>query len=177
MIKPSDLIRRIWKGDAIADGGMLADLGRELDRLHGEVDRLRATLRDLLEARAYNDWTPTLVQSATVAATVNRARYQVDGQRVHVEAFVTATAAGTAGNAIQLTGLPKIRTSGSDMDVGVFHVITATTHYSGAAYVEAGATSVRGFASGMGGAIGFAPSFALAIGDRVTVNLTYEYQP
>lgn len=175
MIKPSELLRRIWKPDAIERRDPLEDLGRELDRLHGEDDKRRATLRDLLDGATVRDFTPTLYQAAAVSATVNVAYFQVLGQMIEVVAYLTATAAGTAGNAIQIQGLPKANAVANPIHAGVFHVTVPGTHYSGTAWINSSDNACRGLESGSTGALGLSPSFALAAGMIVGCNLKYRW--
>jgi hypothetical protein len=63
------------------------------------------TAAELNTAGAWNDYTPSWTQSATITKTVNWARYTQLGKWVQVSIKMTASSAGTANNKI-LVGLP-----------------------------------------------------------------------
>jgi hypothetical protein len=63
------------------------------------------TAAELNTAGAWNDYTPSWTQSATITKTVNWARYTQLGKWVQVSIKMTASSAGTADNKI-LVGLP-----------------------------------------------------------------------
>lgn len=135
---------------------------------------LEKAIREL-EARTRSPrwitFSPTLYQSAAVTSTLVYGLYQLTNGIYNVYAELTCTGTGTAGNAILVQGLPAA--PARTVICGSFYVLHASTHYTGHASVIAAATEVRGFSGGTGGAIGFAPSFALANTDIIRIGLRY----
>jgi hypothetical protein len=64
------------------------------------------TLNAGINVGAWTAFTPTLNQGPAVAMTVNKAAYNKVGRQVTVFIQLTASAAGTAGNAITIGGIP-----------------------------------------------------------------------
>jgi hypothetical protein len=133
---------------------------------------------DITCGGGWNTWTPTVTQSGAVAVTVNRARYKVVNDICHTEVQLTCTAAGTGNNAIVIGGQPAaiqpawtgywavlghvmVHDAGTAYYVGVVLAVAATTWH----FMRDAATL---------GYIGQDPNFALAIGDVISINATYE---
>ena len=149
------------------------------------------TAAELNGAGAWQDYTPSWTQSATITKTVNWARYSQFNKIVHVSIKMTATSAGTANNRV-LVGLPVAASSNnflmgsmvfvdaSDGSFGYAFTVskpalyeTSTTVSFGfskvpSASFTAGTTDVRfGQTFDSGG-------FTIASGDIFYVQLTYE---
>lgn len=175
MIKPSELLRRIWKPDAIERRDPLEDLGRELDRLHGEDDRRRATLRDLLDGLTPKTWTPQLWQNgAQLAITLDFAVYTTIGQLVFVSTRFTVAAAGAVG-LVEVRALPF--TSLYNSIGGEMVVFTGGVNRIGAARQTAGSSSVVMTIDNNAADFGNAPAVALAIGNDVRMDAVYQRSP
>lgn len=125
------------------------------------------------------DWatyTPTFTQSATITKTVTTAKYTQVGRTVHVEVQLVATSAGTASNPV-LVGLPVACKAGTTL-MGQISIYDASifTVYIGSAFSNDSVT-VKGFAPATTATMGnTGGGFAVAIasGDEVYMNLTYE---
>lgn len=125
----------------------------------------------------WTNFTPTLLQAAGVAATINYARYSIFGKTVTVQFQITATANGTAANPIIVGAIPAVIVpkqtgqyavigSGVYLRTGV--IIYPTT-------VVAVTTTAWEFFGGNGtDRLGVNPSFAIAIGDILSGSVTYE---
>lgn len=144
----------------------------------GYERRLQALERRMREISAgvpISGWvtfTPGLYQGGVVASTISYARYCVIGKLLIAQARLSATAAGTATNSIQITGLPIARVTTTTMS-GEFQVYTGT-HYIGAAEVGGGGTSAVGIISGNTNAIGITPAITLSSGHILTALIIYE---
>lgn len=126
---------------------------------------------------AWTDYTPTLTQSGAVTKTVTYARYTKVGRLVHVTVLMTATAAGTANNAIKVS-LPFTAATNSALRAGMFSVRNASgpNNFVGACQFFS-TTTVVGITNNNSeflGAASSAFSSALASGDIVSIDLTYE---
>jgi len=141
-----------------------------------KINELEAFFRKRV---AWQSFTPTLHQTATIAATVTDGRYYADDGKVHVMATLTATAAASAGGIGVYIVLPTylapatgINTSivlgtYSANDVGTaWNVGFASQHTT-----VGGLPAIGGIADGSAVAIG--TGFTIATGDIVSVNLTY----
>lgn len=126
---------------------------------------------------AWTNYTPTLTQSATPTYTVEYASYMKIGRMVTVQLSLGLTSAGTAANAVVI-GLP----TGIGNPVGYrmlghagIYDASASAWYLGMAQY-ASTTTFTIVQSGFGGSLGAAGSFtaALASGDKVTAQLTYQ---
>lgn len=176
-MKPSELLQRIVKAEQIADKGALYELGRELDRLHGDGTRHEYGLRDILDQLKVTTWKPTLWQNgAQVAATVTYARYQVVSGMVDVRAKLVPTAAGAAGT-LEVRGLPFSGIQDEDAGGIIYYDASVPTHYRGAAIVSAAATNLVFVVSGNAAVLGVTPAFAVAVGDTVRIRARYEIAP
>jgi hypothetical protein len=121
-------------------------------------------------------FTPTISQGASsdVAKTVDYSRYLRHGRMITWSFFMTLSASGTAGSAVEVT-LPLAATSTQSI-VGsgrVFDTSTSTS-YSGTLLGSA-TTKVRLFGDWSGtGAWGSTPNLAIASGDVISGAITYE---
>jgi hypothetical protein len=151
------------------------ELVRQIEQLRADVERLKT----LDQPRgAWRDWTPTITQGGSVTVAITFARYAVAGDIVHVEARLAITSAGTAGQAIQISGIPTAiqpANAGSNQHAVGTGVITdaGTAIYVGALFVG-GANNLRMLAHNTVGAIGVDPNFGLASGDSLGFNGTWE---
>lgn len=75
------------------------------------------TAAELNTAGAWQDYTPSWTQSATISKTVNWARYTQLGKWVQGSVKMTATSAGTANNIIKV-GLP-VNASSNNFLMGI----------------------------------------------------------
>jgi hypothetical protein len=120
-------------------------------------------------------WTPTVTQSGSVAVTVNSARYRIQGKLCHVQARLTITGSGTAGNGIIIGGQPSaIQAVSSEIIIGHFLLLDAGTAYYIGAIRAVTATNWQFFAHLEASSVGADPSFALAPGDVIYFAGTYE---
>lgn len=152
----------------------------EFDDLTREINKLWAVINDLIEPEVgrWITWTPTVDQGGAVAVTVNYARYIILNEIVVVQARLTLTGAGVAGNEIDIGGQPAII---EPANVGILNVIgngiiqdaNLTTIYQGALVANA-VGQWKTYADGNAAAIGATPNFALASGDVISFVATYE---
>jgi hypothetical protein len=123
------------------------------------------------------DWTPTITQSGGVAVTVNNARYQILGDTVTVVMTVTCTAAGTGNNPIVIGGIPSAIApafTGNAAAIGIGSVRDVGTGIYVGVVWAIGDADWRIIANGNLQVIGQAPNFALASGDQIGIQVTYE---
>lgn len=150
-------------------------LGTSLDVAAGAQS---FTATDITVTAPWTTFTPALAQGAAVTATVNYARYRIFGKTAHVQVKLTATAVGTITTAITITGIPaaiqpaRVTTSSP---LGTFVVYVPTTAWNtGFAYAPS-TTTIGGIAHAQANVMGIlGPATALAIGDVVSFNGTYE---
>ena len=120
-------------------------------------------------------WTPTVTQSGSVAVTINSARYRISGKLCHVQARLSVTGAGTAGNGIVIGGQPSaIQAISTEVLIGHFLLFDSGTAYYTGAVRAVGAANWQMFGHLEGGSLGADPSFALAAGDVLYFAGTYE---
>jgi hypothetical protein len=154
---------------------------KNLDELIQQVTRLQQQIDELTkpEVGLWVTWTPTLTQSGAVTFTTVYARYITIANTVHLRARLAVTGAGTAANAISIGGIPAaiapVDTGSIDVVIGNGQVrdLSAGTFYNGV-LAAVGAADFQIVASGNANAIGVTPNFALANGDRIAINATYE---
>ena len=123
---------------------------------------------------AWLTFTPTLTQGAAVAKTITSATYTRIGRSVIAEVVVAVTAAGTAGQPIKL-GLPvPARAANAVVGSGSMYDASATFRY----ICEVGASSTSEVYLASNGTstdlLGVSPSLALASGDSIRYNVSYE---
>lgn len=141
--------------------------------------------RLLSEFRKRVGWvafTPTLWQNdVQITATNIYSKYYVDDKKAHVIAVLQATAAGTANTVIDI-GLPEylkpVSGTSSVIPLGVFQVLdSGTLYYSGIASYRtliSGVVRISGIADEKPNYIGTYASLAIASGDSISMNLTFE---
>ena len=122
----------------------------------------------------WTSYTPSLQQGGNVSKTVTYARYIKLGRLVIAEIYLQVTGSGSSSTAIEV-GLP-VTAAQSIMSTGTFRVYDASvpTNRTGIA-VLANTGEVSGLMDNVTnymGAAGF--TAALASGDSVIVNVTYE---
>lgn len=125
-------------------------------------------------------WTPTLTQGAAVTRGVQFARYQVLGKMAYVQARLTLTGGGTAGNQFLVSGLPAgiaPAQTGLHVPVGTFVYLAGGTSYYEGAVVAVGSNDLRFVtnANGAGGVyFGNVPSITLTSGDELSFTAQWE---
>jgi hypothetical protein len=123
-------------------------------------------------------WTPTVTQSGSVAVSVAYATYKVRGRTCHVEARLTVTGSGTGGNDIVIGGAPAAiqpTNVGANLSpIGVAIVEDAATAYYSGLVITYGAADWRVREANTRGICGTNPNFALASGDDIVINCTYD---
>lgn len=128
----------------------------------------------LAKLGVWTSYTPSLQQGGNVSKTVTYARYIKLGRLVIAEIYLQVTGSGSSSTAIEV-GLP-VTAAQSIVSVGTFRVYDASvpTNRTGIA-VLANTGEVSGLMDNVTnymGAAGF--TAALASGDSVIVNVTYE---
>lgn len=123
----------------------------------------------------WQDWTPTVTQLGAVTVTVNYARYVVLAQTVVVQARLTVTGSGTAGNAIVIAGIPSPIASANINTYAIIGsaLVVTSIHYHGA-LVANGADDWRIIIDGSSNFLGISPSIALANNHQISLQATYE---
>lgn len=132
----------------------------------------------------YQDYTPTISQNGARTTSSLVARYVQIGKMVHAYGSAVVSNAGTTNNAITVSLPVAVNTSISTANCGVGEVHdigTALYRSLGANFVSGGGNNyIRFFrdntATSGGPALGESggPAFALASGDIITWNVTYE---
>lgn len=124
---------------------------------------------------AYTAYVPTVAQNGARTITITDARWTQSGKLVHCWGFVTVTNAGTAGQPISVSLPVTAKTNGVIAGVG-WVVDSGTAAYGGLARILSGAGTIQFIATHLTttGTVGVAPSFALANGDQIFWNITYE---
>jgi len=135
----------------------------------------------------WTSWAARLVQSSAVATTVNYAKFILRGKMMFVQFDLSATAAGTANNAVQVE-LPKVQDSPNGYVPAQFvsgtsvwgsgQIALSGTVYQGTIISSLGtspyyASMVRSDVTG-NSFVGVSPNVALANGDRFIGSLHYE---
>ncbi len=125
---------------------------------------------------AWQSWTPSLTQSGAVAATVTRARYRRVGNRVDLDVDLAVTAAGTGAQIISIGNLPVAIVGASAWKAtGAALIVDTGTGLYNATVVAYSATTLYFSATGAGNNyVGQAPNFALANGDFISFQASYE---
>lgn len=151
----------------------MSDIIRRINLLEQRLDGLEQP-----EVGRWIDWTPTVDQNGNVAITITYARYIILGRVVHLRARLAVTGSGTGGNAISISGLPTniqpVNPSGMNI-IGTGSLSdSGTTVYVGA-MAASGADDLRIRIDQAGtGFLGSTPSVALANGDVIGFQATYE---
>ena len=123
---------------------------------------------------AWESYTPTLTQSATVTKTVTYAKYTRINKLCIVNVRLDVTGAGTAANNV-VVGLP-LTSAQATINIGSVSIYDASTstNYSGTCYFAT--TSTVSFTGDWSGASfwGVTPNLALAANDQIHISLQYE---
>ena len=135
-----------------------------------------------LSATAGVNWpsTPTITQGGTTpSATITNQSYMQQGKRLQAHLTLTATSAGGAGNDIIISSLPVAsRFSGGFVKVGevTYSRAAGAGLHLGFAYAVTSTTIKFLVTAGTGGYLGNTngPSFAVANGDQIDIDLDYE---
>ena len=131
---------------------------------------------------AWSTYTPTLTQSGTVTATVDRAVWTRIGKTIHFMVALTVTGTGTANNKITVS-LPATAASSLRMIPGGGYIndSSVTTNHPGLTFLDSTTvvvlfnsfTTTSSLQYALGGT-GSGFTAALASGDTVQVSGTYE---
>lgn len=125
---------------------------------------------------AWETWTPTVTQSATVTCTNTLSRYGRIQKIIFATTYLTVTGAGTAGNNV-LVSLPvNVQTfSGQIIGTGFVYDASATTVYNVTAYPASSSTVNLMYTPNLtGGGFGSNPAVTLAVNDQIRLMFTYE---
>lgn len=138
----------------------------------------------LSDMGAWTTYTPGLSQSVTVTKTVNHARYMQVGKTVMGSVYMTATSAGTGGltmrSSFPVTPIASIynntQSFGATIGSGGFYKASGTVQYNFSVQcIGGGSDSLAFYANGTGGSLfGQYPALAIASGDHIFFNFTYE---
>ena len=123
---------------------------------------------------AAETWTPVITQSVNVTYTNIFARYQRIQNVVFVYARLNITSAGTAANAVSVSvPVTAKSTIGIQGNMSIYDA-SAGTPYNGFAFA-ASTTTIQSAGDWAGtGVWGTTPNVALANGDVIWLNLSYE---
>ena len=130
-------------------------------------------------ARAFSSWqqwTPVVEQDGDVSQSLLDARYCLVGKLCVAYGRINVTGNGAADNAIIIKGLPfPMYQAGWLYPLGVFRFYDASESHAriGMAGRHSG-TDVLGCMMDSAGWLGAAPSVALANGDNVSFEVTYQ---
>jgi hypothetical protein len=119
-------------------------------------------------------WTPVVTQGVNVTYTNIYARYQRIQNIVFVYARLNVTSAGTAGNGVSVS-LPfaQKNTTGPSGNMSIYDT-SANTPFNGFAFAQT-TTTIQSAGDWSGNGVwGTFPSLAIASGDVIWLNLTYE---
>ena len=119
-------------------------------------------------------WTPVITQGVNVTYTNIYARYQRIQNIVFVYARLNVTSAGTAGNGVTVSvPVTAKSTIGISGNMSIYDS-SANTPYNGFAFQQT-TTGIQSAGDWAGGGVwGSFPSLAIASGDVIWINLTYE---
>lgn len=130
---------------------------------------------EALPLGAWQSYTPTLTQSATITKTVTRARYTRYGRFIQGQFSLTASSSGTTANAVAV-GLPVAAAVSSGVVVGNAFIYDASTvlRYSGALELATASVAVLVGDWSADQAWGVVPNLAMASGDLFRGVFQYE---
>jgi hypothetical protein len=126
------------------------------------------------EGGAWTSYTPTVTQSGTVTCTVNYSKYSRYGRTIHWTFWLTMTGAGTGSNAVTVT-LPATAASATGgVGTAAIYDSSASTPY--VCSFQTNSTTTVAFVNDASGAgnWGITPATALASGDTIRGQITYE---
>jgi hypothetical protein len=156
----------------------IKQLEYRLDSLQGEHDKLAYQLRDLRDSRStrmldWRDWSPTVRQSVSVAATATRARYCTIGKTAIVTANLAITGTGTVSNLVTVGNLPvKIAdVTGNAPTLGTWWAYNGSS-IDDSGVVRPSTASSLGFISDASGWLGMA--WALNSNSKLAFTVIYE---
>jgi hypothetical protein len=118
-------------------------------------------------------WAPTFSQSGVRGTTVNYAKYTVAGKNLTGSCVLTATAVGVAANTISINP-PIVPVAGMSLScVGTFiYFAAASVRHAGSILNSSG--SFFFLIENTSNVFGATPSYAIAVGDQVMCNFSYE---
>jgi len=149
------------------------DLIRQVKNLQRRVDQLVKP-----EVPIWVDWTPTVTQSVSVTVTVIEAKYRTDYDLVHIYCRLTVTGAGTAGNAIIVSGWPSaINPSPAPVPwpLGVGEIQdVGTAVYFGTPRISTASTALSLQYHSTNNAVGVNPNFGLVANDLINLNMYWK---
>jgi hypothetical protein len=124
---------------------------------------------------AWTTWSPVVSQSVTPTATTNYAHYIKIGRLVMAFWKVSFTGAGTAANAILLSGLPFAAAAGTNLGVyGSYRYFqSGTTNHVGTP-INASTTSINFVYDAFGNNLGNGDSVTIKSGDALEGFVAYE---
>jgi hypothetical protein len=120
---------------------------------------------------AWVDYTPTLTQGVTVTKTISIARYCQIQKTIFVSLFLSATTAGLV-TGVEI-GLPiAAKYNSAMMGSGFIYDASTNTMYNVLPYTVSTSTVSAFYQTGSNW--GSSPGIALAAGDQIRFNFTYE---
>jgi hypothetical protein len=129
------------------------------------------------EGGAWTSFTPQVDQGAStnIAKTVNYSNYARYGRTIHFAFGLAMTAAGTAGSQVTIT-LPVTAASTSGLAGSARVFDTSTNSYYSCTIMGPSTTTIafQFDTSGTAARWGLAPNLALASGDTIVGQITYE---
>lgn len=120
---------------------------------------------------AWETWTPQFWQGANVTSTVEYSKYTRINKLVIVSAAIAITAAGTAGQQIQIRNLPVTSTAARSMGGSWVYLDSGVAWYAGSVYGET-TTSAGFYAQNTGN--WFGAGTTAANGDLLRFQIIYE---
>jgi hypothetical protein len=123
----------------------------------------------------WQDWTPTIDQGGAVTFTGTYARYAIDNDTAHMMVHLGVTSVGVAGNAVTIGSIPSHIAPahvGARVTFGVFIISNGGVNYQGITTYTSGGFQFRD--STTRSLVGINPNIALAPGDIIDFNVTYE---
>lgn len=149
---------------------MFEELVRRIGALERRLDGLV-----LPEVARPVDWSPTVTQLGSVAVTVTYAKCMKIGGLYRLQAYLTMTGSGTAGNKITIGNLPAVPTS----EVGNISIYGVVAVYDSSVGVYYGfvtsdtSGTLTFYDSNTRALIGVNPNFGLAAGDIIYFSAAY----
>jgi len=132
------------------------------------------TWSELFRLGAWTTWTPAFNQNGVKATTNVDSKYARLGRAVLIRADATCTAAGTAGNAVVISGLP-VTSAVSTQRMGECMIGLAGAEYHPSALTNGGNTAELVFSmTSYTSYLGITPNGALGNGDRFWWSAVYE---
>lgn len=140
------------------------------------LERFAREIRGDRGATAPAAWTPQLYQNGNITSTNTVSRYSLIGNLAFVQFRIVATAAGTAGQAIEIRNIPVTPLYGANLvgaGVGAYK-ITGSTVYICSLQMNNTGPAIKFLSDGVVNYIGITPSFAISSGDSVEGVAIYE---